>query len=366
MKRTLATQLEGSRIPREPVSFAVRCPGGVHDTHVLVTGGAGFIGSHLCEALRSRGHTVSALDDLSTGRSRNLARLEGDEGFELVRGQIEDEFLVKDLVKEARLVYHLAAVVGVQEVIRDPLRVVDVNVEGTRNVLEAARPRRPRVVVASTSEVYGKGTSQTFGEGDASVIGPTTRGRWSYAATKLVDEFLGLAYHRQHGVPLVIPRLFNTAGPRQTGAYGMVIPRLVEQALKGVALTVHGDGGQTRCFLDVDDAVRALLLLGEHPRAPGEVFNVGSTEEISILDLARRIATLVDGHPPAAGRVRLVPYDEAFEPGFEDMRRRVPDIAKIQSQIGWSPSRPLDAILERVIADHRASVPVLGLWSPAR
>ncbi len=325
--------------------------------HVLVTGGAGFIGSHLCQALRSRGHTVSALDDLSTGRARNLTELEGDAGFELVRGRIEDEFLVRDLVKDARLVYHLAAVVGVQEVLRDPLRVVDVNVEGTRNVLEAARPRRPRVVIASTSEVYGKGNGASFHEEHASVIGPTTKGRWSYAATKLVDEFLGLAYHRQHGVPLVIPRFFNTVGPRQTGAYGMVVPRLVAQALAGERLTVHGNGRQTRCFLDVEDAVRALLLLGDHPHAPGEVFNVGSTEEISILDLALRILRAVGRASEGDESIRLVPYEEAFGPDFEDMPRRVPDTTRIRERLGWRPTRSLDDILHRVIASHRASNP---------
>jgi UDP-glucose 4-epimerase len=330
--------------------------------HHLVTGGAGFVGSHLSEALLEHGHRVTVIDDLSTGRFENIAHLSGNPRFRFAIDSITNEVVMDRLVSECDLVIHLAAAVGVELIVKDPVHVIEINILGTRAVLQVASRYRKKVLLASTSEIYGKSEQIPFREEDDRVVGPSTKARWSYSASKAVDEFLGLAYHRQLGLPVVVFRLFNTIGPRQTGQYGMVVPRFVSQALAQQSLTVYGDGSQTRCFLHVADAVEAIMALAGSPRAVGEVFNVGSTDEVSILELAKKVLALVDarqvdgvgdagGRGAAAdGRITLVPYEQAYEAGFEDMQRRVPDISKIQRYVGWKPSRSLDDTLKDVIS----------------
>jgi len=316
----------------------------------LVTGGAGFIGSHLAERLIAEGHGVLVLDDLSTGRFQNVAHLEGKTGFELRVANVTDAPAVERCVTECQAVFHLASAVGVRLVVDQPVQTIETIVGGTDVVLRAcARYRRP-VLLTSTSEVYGKSEKIPFAEGDDCVMGPTTTRRWAYACAKALDEFLAQAYWHQARLPVVIARLFNTVGPRQTGRYGMVIPRFVEQALAGQPITVYGDGSQTRCFAHVLDVVGALVALMDHPEARGGVFNVGNAEEISILELARRVRTLAG----AKSEIRLVPYSEAYTAGFEDMVRRVPDLAKIRRLIGYRPTRDLDHILADVVAEQRA------------
>jgi UDP-glucose 4-epimerase len=335
-------------------------------THYLITGGAGFIGSHLAEALLDRGERVTVIDDLSTGRFENLTdpsagsgrRLVDHPRFRFAIDTITNHVVMDRLVSECDLVVHLAAAVGVELIIQDPVHVIETNVLGTRSVLQVASRYRKKVLLASTSEIYGKSDRVPFTEEADRVIGPPTKARWSYSASKAVDEFLGLSYHRQKGLPVVIFRLFNTVGPRQTGRYGMVVPRFVGQALRGAPITVYGDGSQTRCFLHVRDAVEAIVALAESREAVGEVFNLGSTEEVSILELAQRVLQTVDGlglrAPRAADeRIVFVPYDEAYDTGFEDMQRRVPDISKIRRWVGWEPTRGLDAILEDVVRWER-------------
>ena len=316
---------------------------------ILVTGGAGFIGSHLCEALLERGDEVFVIDDLSTGRLDNIAHLQKSCTLHFIGGSILDISRLEPLIRKVDIVFHLAAVVGVQKIIEVPVDTIEINVLGSHNVLTlAARYHKP-CLVASTSEVYGKSAKHPFREDDDTVYGPTTKNRWSYACSKAIDEFLALAYHKARGLPVVIARMFNTTGPRQTGRYGMVLPRFVEQALRGEAITVFGNGRQRRCFADVTDTVRALVLLADNPAAIGEVFNVGNPEEISILNLARLVRRL-------AGRdskIRLIPYDEAYEPGFEDMQRRVPDTSKITKLIGFRPRMKLQDIVMRVIDSKR-------------
>jgi len=326
----------------------------------LITGGAGFIGSHLAEALLDRGCEVTVIDDLSTGRFENIAQLAEHPRFRFAIDSITTELVLDRLVSDCQLIYHLAAAVGVELIVRDPVHVIETNVLGTRAVMTAANRYRKKVVLASTSEIYGKSAQVPFLENDDRVLGPTTRARWSYSASKAVDEFLGLAYHRQMGLPVVIVRLFNTIGPRQTGQYGMVVPRFVQQALAGKPLTVYGDGSQTRCFCDVADVVRGLIGLAESPAAVGQVFNIGSTDEITILALAQKIVELTEANPAGADertcrgdRIVFVPYEEGYEPGFEDLRRRVPDIGKIERAIGWRPAIPLETTLRRVISFHR-------------
>ena len=326
----------------------------------LITGGAGFIGSHLVEALLDRGDGVTIIDNLSTGRFENIAHLKDRSGFRFAIDTVTNAVVMDRLVSECDVVVHLAAAVGVELIIEDPVHVIETNILGTRSVLQVASRYRKKVLLASTSEIYGKSDQVPFNEEADRVVGPPTKARWSYSSSKAVDEFLGLAYYRQKGLPVVVVRLFNTVGPRQTGRYGMVVPRFVEQALAGEPLTVYGDGSQTRCFLHVMDAVEALIALAESPTAVGEVFNVGSTEEISILGLARRVLEMVDeAHDQPSGvqgsgakprsdiqeRVVFVPYDQAYESGFEDMHRRVPDISKIRDFVAWQPVRTLDGIL---------------------
>jgi nucleoside-diphosphate-sugar epimerase len=316
----------------------------------LVTGGAGFIGSHLAEALLQAGHEVVVLDDLSTGRLGNLAAVKDHPRLEVTEGSVTDETLVRKLMAGAGVVYHLAAAVGVRLILDRPVGTIETNIVGTETVLRAAREERPRVVLASTSEVYGKNDRVPLSEDDDRVLGPTTKSRWSYACSKAIDEFLGLAYQHEYGVPVTIVRFFNTIGPRQTGRYGMVVPRFVRQALDGGPITVYGDGRQSRCFTDVEDTVRATIALALAPAAVGEVFNVGTTHELTIQTLAEHVRALVGSDAP----IVQVPYDEAYQPGFEDLRRRVPDIRKAERVGGYRPRVSLDETLRRVI-DHLRS-----------
>lgn len=327
----------------------------MHDT-VLVTGGAGFIGSHLCETLVNQGRHVLAIDDLSTGQVGNILHLRSQPNFQFIRESITNLQVLDRLTSEANLVIHLAAVVGVKRIVDDPVYTILTNVGGTEAVLKTANRYGCKVLIASTSEVYGKGVRVPFTEEDDSVLGPTTHSRWAYAASKAVDEFMGLAYQRQFGLQVVIMRFFNTVGPRQTGRYGMVVPRFVRQALRDEPVEVYGDGQQSRCFAYVEDVVRAVVRLAEVPEAVGQVFNIGSTEEVTIAELAERIIRLTGSR----SQIRMVPYDEAYAPGFEDMRRRVPDLEKIRRLIGYQPHYTLDQILERVIEYEQEQLAVEG------
>jgi UDP-glucose 4-epimerase len=315
----------------------------------LVTGGAGFIGSHLAEALLHQGHRVIALDNLSTGRLKNLDAAGGHRNFRFEQGSVLDPQIVDELVHEADVVVHLAAAVGVKLIVEKPMRSLTTNIRGSEIVMEAAHRYRRKILVASTSEVYGKNSNGPLTETADRILGCNTVARWAYSTAKSVDEILAFSYHKERGLPTIVVRLFNTVGPRQSPAYGMVIPRLVRQALAGEPLTVHGDGQQTRCFCHVDDVVTALISLLNHPLAIGEAFNVGSNEEISIADLAQRIVDKVGSMSP----IELIPYEEAYEAGFEDMRRRVPDTAKVTSLTGWLPLRSLEDILEDIVAEAR-------------
>jgi UDP-glucose 4-epimerase len=315
----------------------------------LITGGAGFIGSHLAEALLAQGQHVIAIDNLSTGRLENIGHLISHPLFQFVNETIHNETVMDRLVSECDIIFHLAAAVGVELIIKDPVYTIETNLVGTEIVLRLARRYRRKVVIASTSEVYGKSDDLPFRETADRVMGPTIKSRWSYAESKAMDEFLALAYHKQFNVPIVICRFFNTVGPRQTGTYGMVIPRLVKQAINGETLSVYGDGQQSRCFCNVRDTVRAVVALSQTPKADGEIFNIGSNEEITILELAQRILTRTGSQ---AG-IELIPYDQAYEAGFEDMRRRVPAIEKIKAAVGWKPTVPLEQTLDEVIAQFR-------------
>ncbi len=314
----------------------------------LITGGSGFIGSHLSERLLGQGDEVLALDDLSTGRYENIAGLEGQPGFELRLGSVTEPALVEECVKECQAVFHLASAVGVRLVVEQPVKTIETIVNGTDVVLRAcARYRRP-VLITSTSEVYGKSEKIPFAEGDDCVMGPTNTRRWAYACAKALDEFLALAHWNESRLPVVIARLFNTVGPRQTGRYGMVIPRFVSQGLAGSPLTVYGTGHQTRCFAHVSDIVGALVALMQNPAARGEVFNIGNDEEVSILQLADRVRALTGGK----SAIQTVPYGEAYTAGFEDMYRRVPDLSKIKRLIGYRPTRNLDQILADILDEQ--------------
>jgi len=313
--------------------------------HVLVTGGAGFIGSHLADELLTRGHVVHALDDLSTGAMANIRDLRGRSGFSYTIDSCHDNRLVAELVDDADYIFHLAAAVGVQLIVDSPVRTLETNVHCTEIVLSQANKKHKPVFVASTSEVYGKSSSIPFAEDGDIVMGATTRSRWAYACSKALDEFLAIAYHRERQLPVVIGRLFNTVGPRQTGRYGMVVPTFVRQALANQPITVYGSGQQQRCFCHVRDVVRALADLAMRDNLYGQVFNIGSTEEISIGQLAERIRKATQSE----SEVVLVPYNEAYGEGFEDMRRRVPNIDKINAAIGWKPTACLDEIIADVI-----------------
>jgi UDP-glucose 4-epimerase len=310
----------------------------------LVTGGAGFIGSHLCDLLVARGHHVHALDDLSTGSLANLSQLDGHERFGLTIGSVADEELVAELVARADVVVHLAAAVGVRLVVESPVRAIETNVHCTEVVLAQADRQRTPVLLASTSEVYGKSDALPFREDGDLQMGATDKSRWAYACSKAIDEFLAMAYWRERQLPVIVVRLFNTVGPRQSGSYGMVVPTLVEQALANAPLSVYGDGLQRRCFCHVADVVLALEGLIEHGGAYGGVFNVGSTEEVTILELARRIIALTG----SSSEISLTPYDEAYGEGFEDMYRRIPAIEKVHRLIGWSPQHSLEGIIREV------------------
>ena len=315
----------------------------------LITGGCGFIGSHLAEALLARGDQVTVVDDLSTGRFENIRHLVGQPGFQFAIESILNETVMDRLVSECDIIYHLAAVVGVELVVREPIRVVETNIQGCETIFRVAARYRTKVMLASTSEIYGKGAKVPFGEDDDRLLGPTTRSRWSYACSKAMDEFLGLAYYKQVDLPVVVLRLFNTVGPRQTGRYGMVVPRFVGQALRDEPLTVYGDGRQSRCFSYVGDIVRATVDLADCERAVGEVFNLGSSEEVTIVELAERTIALTDSR----SEIVYIPYEQAYEKGFEDMRRRVPDTRKVHAYTGWSPEIDLRGILDRTIAYMR-------------
>ncbi|HEC23611.1 MAG TPA: NAD-dependent epimerase/dehydratase family protein [Chloroflexi bacterium] len=319
-------------------------------SRALITGGAGFIGSHLAEALLQQGHQVTIIDDLSTGRFENIEPLTDNPDFHFAIETITNTAVMDRLVSECDIVYHLAAAVGVDLIVSSPIHVIETNVRGTDIVLQIARRYRKKVMLASTSEIYGKSNHTPFKEDDDRLLGPTVRSRWSYSTSKALDEFLALAYHKEAGLPVVIFRLFNTVGPRQSGRYGMVIPRFVQWALAGEPIRVYGDGQQTRCFANVSDVVRAIIGLAGCEEAVGEIFNVGTQEEISILDLAHRVRERVGSD----SEIVLVPYHEAYETGFEDMRRRVPDISKIRRVIGWEPQKNLDETLDEIIAYFRA------------
>ena len=318
--------------------------------NVLITGGAGFIGSHLAERLLARGEDVRVIDNLSTGSSKNIAHLEGHSGFECVLDTITNQSLMEKLIEDADMVYHLAAAVGVRLIVDSPTQAMETNIRGTEVVLEIAARQKKRVLITSTSEVYGKRNSVPFCEDDDLVLGPPDKGRWSYACSKLIDEFLAIAYWKEKGLPTVIARLFNVVGPRQTGRYGMVIPSLVRQALSGEEMTVFGDGTQSRCFTHVKDAVGALIALAESDEVNGEVYNIGSTEEISIMKLASRIKEMTR----SKSKIVLIPYEKAYKDGFEDMMRRVPDLTKLEDAIGYRPSMNLDEILVNTIRYHMA------------
>jgi UDP-glucose 4-epimerase len=311
----------------------------------LVTGGAGFIGSHLCELLLQNEQRVVAIDNLSTGRLENIRHLLGSPGYQFVREDITNSQVLDRLASEANIIIHLAAVVGVKLIVEDPVHTIATNIMGTEAVLTTANRYGCKVMLASSSEVYGKGVKVPFNEEDDCVMGPTSHSRWSYATSKAVDEFLGLAYHRQFGLPVIVMRFFNTVGPRQTGRYGMVVPRFVRQALAGEPITVYGDGEQSRCFTDVADVIGAVLKLSTHPEAVGQVFNIGSTEEVTIRGLAQKVVALTGSR----SEIVYVPYEDAYAPGFEDMRRRVPDLNKISQLIGYAPRYDLADILKRVI-----------------
>jgi UDP-glucose 4-epimerase len=316
----------------------------------LLTGGAGFVGSHLAEALLDAGHTVEVIDDLSTGSMDNIARLMDRPGFRATIDTVMNAPLVGEMVDRADVVFHLAAAVGVKLIVEAPVRTIETNVHGTEVVLKEAKRHGQRVFVFSTSEVYGKSTAVPFTETADLVMGPTSKHRWAYACSKALDEFLALAYYKEYQLPVVVVRLFNTVGPRQTGQYGMVIPNFVRQALANEPITVFGEGTQSRAFTYVGDVVKGLLKLAASDQVVGEVFNIGNHGEISMMDLAIKVKALTG----SSSEIVLIPYDKAYEAGFEDMPRRVPNLEKIRKAVGYEPTVGLDEILRRVIDHERA------------
>ena len=315
---------------------------------VLITGGAGFIGSHLSDAYLQRGDEVFIIDDLSTGSFENIRHLKEHPRFHYTIENVHNQPVTAELVDQCDVIFHLAAAVGVKLIVESPVRTIETNVHGTEVVLSLANKKKKKVLIASTSEVYGLSTEVPFREDGNLVMGATTKGRWSYACSKAIDEFLALAYWREKKLPTIVVRLFNTVGPRQTGQYGMVIPTFVKQALSSRPITVFGDGKQSRCFGYVGDVVGALMKLMDDGDAVGEVFNIGSNQEISIMDLARKVKELTNSE----SEIVLVPYDEAYEEGFEDMPRRIPDISKVNAQVGFRPEMSLEGILKSVIDFH--------------
>ena len=322
----------------------------------LVTGGAGFIGSHLASDLLERGWAVEIVDDLSTGREENVADLKGNPRFSVVEGSVMDRHLMHDLIDRADVVFHLAAAVGVQLIVEQPVRTIESNIRGTELILELSSLNGTPVLLTSTSEIYGKLDHAEFDEEDDMVLGPTSRARWCYAASKIIDEFLAIAYYKEQRLPTIIVRLFNTVGPRQTGQYGMVVPRFVRQTLAGEPITVYGDGTQRRSFTWISDVVGSMIALIGRPEAYGKVFNIGHTEEISIYDLAVMVKELTGSD----SGIEFIPYEQAYEPGFEDINRRLPNLAKIRALIGYEPSMNLPAMLKKIIVYERARLTPAG------
>jgi UDP-glucose 4-epimerase len=313
---------------------------------VLITGGAGFIGSHLADYLLGQGHDVTIIDDLSTGSMENIREAKENRRFQYCIDTIFDKPLLAELIDDAEIVFHLAAAVGVLNIVESPVRTIETNVGGSELVLKLAAKKKKRVLIASTSEVYGKSNKFPFSEEDDLVLGPTTKGRWSYACSKAIDEFLALAYYRERNLPVTIARLFNTVGPRQTGRYGMVLPTLVNQALSGEPLTVFGNGEQSRCFTHVDDIVKGLVQCAFCDAASGQVFNLGNTEEVTVRGLAEKVIHATR----STSTIRLIAYDQAYGVGFEDTQRRVPDISKARCWFGYAPTKSLDEIIDSVVA----------------
>jgi UDP-glucose 4-epimerase len=330
-------------------TYAVNVRHSIFMVHALITGGAGFIGSHLTERLLAAGQKVTVIDNLVTGQYANIAHLAHNPNFRFAEEDVRNAIVLDRLLSECDIIYHLAAAVGVQRIINNPIETIETNIGGTEIVLKTARRYRKKVMIASTSEVYGKGIRIPFSEEDDSVMGPTIRSRWSYAASKAIDEFLALAYHKEVDLPVVIFRLFNTVGPRQSGQYGMVLPRFVRWALANEPIQVYGDGEQQRCFCNVHDVISAIHLLSDTPKAIGEVFNIGSTEEVTILELAERVKARAN----STSDIHFIPYDQAYETGFEDFRRRVPSTEKIRAAVEWEPARSLDETIDQIISYYR-------------
>lgn len=320
---------------------------------ILITGGAGFIGSHLGDALIERGDQVTIIDDLSTGRMENVAHLEGNDRFHFAIETIVNETVMDRLVSECDVIYHLAAAVGVELIVNRPVEVIERNILGTEMVFKVANRYKKKVFVASTSEIYGKNENVPFKETDDRILGATTKSRWSYSSSKAIDEFLALAYWKEKTLPVVIGRFFNTIGPRQTGQYGMVVPRFVKRALLDQTLTVYSDGEQSRCFTDVSDVIRAVLDLMDHPEAIGNIYNIGSQQEITINGLAQKVIEVTDSN----SQIEHIPYEQAYESGFEDMRRRVPDVSRLEELTGYAPQVKLDVTIQKIAQDLRESDP---------
>lgn len=318
---------------------------------ILITGGAGFVGSFLTEELHARGHALTVVDDLSTGTLDNLAALNGSERFKFVEGSVLDSALMAELIAEADEIYHLAAAVGVKLIVDQPVRTIETNIRATEIVLKEVADQGKPILITSTSEVYGKSPKDLFNEEDDLVLGPTSRARWAYAASKIIDEFLALAYYQEQQTPVKVVRLFNVIGPRQRGRYGMVVPRFVRQALNGDSITVYGDGSQRRSFTYVGDVIPALIKLMESEQSSGQIVNIGHRKDISILELAETVKQMTG----SASEIKMLSFEEAYSANFEDMQRRMPDISKINSLIGYEPTLELSEMLEKIIEDLRVS-----------